>query len=160
MSFGVGILDILTVIDKCNDIYVSFTGEYESAPARVQELVDTCRYLTNVFGDVTAVDGGGVPKELHRTFLRKLEECNDFIANYRALKEGYLKEQRSATLTDRLRAHWEKAWQTGKYAFAGKSAKELRDALEAETVKLLLFLMTDMRCVLPLPSNTSLLTSQ
>jgi hypothetical protein len=145
MSFGVGVLDILTVIAKCRDIYTSFAGEYDSAPARVQELVDTCRYLTNVFGDVTAVDGSGVPAELHRTFVRKLEECNDFFAKYRTLKREYLAEQQSLTNPERILGNFQKAFQTGRYAFAGNSAKELRDALELETVKLLLFLMTSMR---------------
>jgi len=149
MSVGVGVLDILAVIVKCKEIYTSFAAEYASAPARVQELVDTCRYLTDVFGDVTAVDGGGVPKELHRTFVRKLQECNDYIDKYRSIKAEYLAECRSATIPDRLVGHWEAAWQTGRYAFASKSAKELRDALELETVKLLLYIMTSMRWVLP-----------
>src|SRR5262249_34097998 len=97
MSLGVG-LEIATVIAKCKHIYTTFTNEYESAPARVQELVDTCRYLTNVLGDVEAVVGdGGVSRELHGTFERKLKECDGFIAKYRKLKSEFLDEERSAT---------------------------------------------------------------
>jgi hypothetical protein len=149
MSFGVGLLDIVTVLKKCKDIYTAFNSEYESAPARVQELADTCRYLTNVYNDVRAVDGGAFPQELNQTFGRKLEECNDFLSKYRSLKNEYLAEQRSVSITDRMRDQWEKAWQTGRYAASGKTAKDLRDALELEINKLLLFIMTSMRCVLP-----------
>ncbi len=149
---GVGVQDLIAVIVKCKDIYTAFADEYESAPARVQELVDTCRYLTNVFADLTAIGdgggGGGVPEELHRTFVRKLEECNAFIKTYHALKREYLHQHRSASITGRLLDHWRTTWQTGRYAFDGRRAKELRDALDLETGKLLLFVMTSMRCVL------------
>jgi hypothetical protein len=147
---GVGIQDIVNIISKCKDIYTAFAGEYDSAPQRVQELVDTCTYLTNVFSALAVIDGagaGGVPQELHRTFARKLEECNSFIKTYHALKKDYLNDARSATLTGRLVGAWKTTWQTGRYAFEGKKAKELRDALDLETGKLLLFVMTSMRCV-------------
>jgi hypothetical protein len=144
---GVGVNDILIFIKKCKDIYTSFAGEYDSAPGRVQELVDTCNYLSTVFKDVTAVEGDGMPPALQRTFERKLEECNHFIEHYRSLKKDYLAQHQASSMTERLRRHWETTWQTTRYAFELKTAKELRDALELETVKLLAFLMTTMRCV-------------
>ncbi len=136
---GVGPHDI---VKKCMDIIcTSFANEDGNAPASVQGLVDTCWSLINVFSDLSIIDNAGVSEvleELPRTFVRRLEECDALIKRHDARKKAYRPSHYGA---------WMRTRKTGQYDFVGKRAKELQRVLHLETEKLLLFVMTWMRCV-------------
>jgi hypothetical protein len=138
-GIGFSVTEIAQAIAKCKNIYDTFTDEYESAPARIRDLVDTCRYLRDVLENFTSAVNSIYSQE-HR-FRRKLDECDAFINKYKSLKVDYLLSAGEATMTDRLRQIWEEGWQTGKYAFNGDRARDLKDGLSLEIQKLVLFIL-------------------
>jgi hypothetical protein len=136
---GFSVSELIQAIAKCKNIYDAFTDEYESAPARIKELVDTCKYLRDILEDFVAILGDAYPQENH--FLRRLEECDAFIQRYRSLKQGYLASVAETTITSRIRQQWEMVWQTGRFALDGDRARGLRDGLSLEIQKLVLFIL-------------------
>jgi hypothetical protein len=134
---GFSVTELIVAIDKCITIYRAFTDEYESAPARIKELVDTCKYLHDVLKDFKSLNV--YPQE--HGFLRKLDECDAFINKYRSLKQDYLKSMGVPTITARIRIAWEQACQTGRYAVDDVRARELKDGLSLEIHKLMLFIL-------------------
>lgn len=138
-SPGFSLTELIQAIAKCKSIYDAFTDEYESAPAKIRDLVDTCKYLRDILKDFQSTVGDGYSQE--HSFGRKLDECNVFINKYKSLKQEYLVSAGETTITARLRTNWERAWQTGKYAFDGERARDLKDALSLEIQKLVLFIL-------------------
>jgi hypothetical protein len=139
---GFSVSELIQAIGACKSLYTAFVDEYESAPAKIKELVDTCKYLQNVLEDVKSLleyYGDVYPNE--SSFQRKLDECDDFINKYRSLKQDYLKSVGEATVTARTRIAWEKAWQTGRYPLDDVRARDLKDGLLLEIQKLVLFIL-------------------
>jgi hypothetical protein len=139
---GFSLTELVQAIAKCKDIYDTFTDEYENAPARIRELVDTVNYLRSVLADLKSL------LEYHhdvylqqQSFARKLDECQRFIKDYGALAEGYLISIGERSFTDRVRRTWERAWQTTQYAFDDDRARDLKDSLSLEIQKLVLFIL-------------------
>jgi hypothetical protein len=136
---GFSIPELIQAISKCKNIYDTFRDEYESAPARIRDLVDTCKYLRDVLEDIKSTVGDVYSQE--HSFGRKLDECNAFISKYKSLKEDYLRSEGEATMTAMLRQKWEQVWQTTTYAFDSDRARDLKDALSLEIQKLVLFIL-------------------
>jgi hypothetical protein len=141
-SPGFSLTELIQAIAQCKTIYDTFTDEYENAPARIRELVDTVNYLRSALADLKSIleyHHDVYPQQ--QSFAHKLDECQRFIKDYRALSEGYLISVRETSFTDRLRRAWETAWQTTQYAFDDKRARDLKDALSLEIHKLVLFIL-------------------
>jgi hypothetical protein len=138
-GFGFSATELIQAIAKCKNIYDAFTDEYESAPSRIKELVDTCKYLRDILEDFQSILGDIYPQGI--SFGRKLDECSAFIEKYKSLKEGYLAFINETTITSRVRYAWDRAWQTGQFAFDGTRARDLKDALSLEIQKLVLFIL-------------------
>lgn len=141
---GYSVHDLLQTISKCKAIYNAFRSEYDNAPARVQELVDTCQYLHDVLGNVKWMFGNNIyPQEA--TFSYKLRECEAFINRYSHLKQGF--EKMHGSRKDK----WLKAWETTQYAFEDKNAEKLKAALSLEMQKLVLFIVVFALSAPPAP---------
>lgn len=139
---GYSVNDLLKAISKCKDIYDAFAGEYDNAPARIQDLVDTCRYLHDVLGNIQWMFGDhNYPQE--SAFVSRLAECEDFIHHYQHLKKDFQKAH--GTRKDR----WLAAWETTKYAFDHDRAEKLKHALSLEMQKLMLFILVFALSVSP-----------
>jgi hypothetical protein len=139
---GFSITEILQAISKCKTLYDTFTDEYESAPARIRDLVDTCKYLHDILDFYCKIlDSYGLSYAQASSFTRKLDECSAFIKRYKALKQDYLRSIGQSTITTRLRHGWEQTWQTAKYAFDNNRASSLQAALGLEIQKLVLFIL-------------------
>ena len=142
MSFGFSIPDLLQGIAKAKNIYDTFTDEYESAPARIKELVDTAKYLHDVLQDCQILleqSGDAYPHEA--TFDRKLDECEAYIKQYKALKEDHLEAVTRQTFASRLLHTSQRVLQTTQFAFDDQRAKDLKDGLQLEIQKLLLYIL-------------------
>jgi hypothetical protein len=48
---GFAVTELLQAIKKAKQIYDAFRDEYDRAPARIKEVVDTCKYLHGVLVD-------------------------------------------------------------------------------------------------------------
>lgn len=152
---GYSLFELYQIAKNAKQIWNAFTDEFESAPARVRELVETCDYLSQVLFDFTSLleqCEETYPQE--RSFDRKLLECQTFIDRYLSLKAGYLTELQ----TSGSRRTWMQVWytalplslqsntsaknhgrQTARYACDDRRAQELRDGLSLEIQKLLAF---------------------
>jgi len=136
---GFSVTELFQAIAKCKDIYNSFKDEYECAPSKIKELVDTCKYLRDLLEDFQSILGDSYQQGI--SFERTLDECEAFIEKYKSLKEDYLTSINATTITSRARNAWDRAWQTGQFAFAGDRARYLKDALSLEIQKLVLFIL-------------------
>lgn len=76
-GLGFSVTELIQAIAKCKNIYDTFTDEYESAPSRIKEFVDTCKYLRDILEDFQSVLGDIYPQGI--SFGRTLDECNAFI---------------------------------------------------------------------------------
>ena len=150
---GYSLIELYQVAKQAKQIWNAFTDEFESAPARIRELVETCDYFSQALFDFTSLLDQyeeTYPKE--RSFDRKLCECQAFIDKYWSLKADYL---------TKLQTHkWMQVWytalplflqsntsaknhdrQTARYAYEDGRAQELRDGLSLEIQKLLAFIV-------------------
>jgi len=119
-----------------------FRDEYESAPARIRELVETSNYLADVLQDIQSLldqYGDIYPQEAN--FGRKLDEVDNFIEKYKALKRDYGKLATTQRFGAKARKTWQQAWQTTQYAFEDQRARDLKAGLQLEIEKLLLFIL-------------------
>ncbi|KAI8629680.1 hypothetical protein F5Y19DRAFT_484584 [Xylariaceae sp. FL1651] len=112
-SPGFSVTELLKAIKKCKDIWDAFTDEYKNAPARVQKLVKTCKYLHDVLLDIKSVIGDNYPQQA--SFLCTLQECEQFINKYRHLKEEYIHKEGGTSSKQRLRDNWLRIWETTKH---------------------------------------------
>ncbi|KAF2259817.1 hypothetical protein CC78DRAFT_585496 [Lojkania enalia] len=151
---GYSLFELYQTARKAKQIWDAFHGEFDNAPARVRELVETCDYLSRVLFDFCSLLeqlGENYPHE--RNFDRKLEECRKFIDEYWALKDDY----QTKFVPGRTRT-WKQIWyslqcfpfqnpisvenhdrQTTKYVYDTKRAQELKDGLSLEIQKLLAY---------------------
>lgn len=139
---GFSVSEIVTAIQKCRDIYNAFKHQYENAPAKIKELVDTCGYLGDVLEDLKQLfeyHRDIYPQ--HNSFSHKLAECQSFIDSYGPLKENYLRSIGQVTFTSKIRDGWETAWKTGRFAFEGDKVRDLKDGISLEIQKLVLFIL-------------------
>jgi hypothetical protein len=143
---GFSVTELFQAIKKCKDIWDAFTDEFGNAPARVQELVTTCKYLYDVLLDIKSVISDSYSQEAG--FLRTLQETDRFIVKYKHLKQEYLDSEGSSSFNQRLRDKWLRIWETTKHEFDDK-ARYLRDALSLEIQKLVLFLVLYALSVAP-----------
>ena len=156
---GYSLFELYQTAKNAKQIWNAFTDEFENAPARVRELVETCDYLSQVLFDFTSLleqYEETYPQE--RSFDRKLLECQAFINRYWSLKAGYLTELQTHRLGSGSRRTWMQVWytalplslqnntsaknhdrQTARYACDDRRAQELRDGLSLEIQKLLAF---------------------
>lgn len=89
-GLGFSVTELAGAALKLKEICNAFFDEYENAPARISELVETCNYLSTVLEEFGALLGDSYPQET--TFKRKLDECYTFITKYSALKRQHLSE--------------------------------------------------------------------
>jgi hypothetical protein len=87
---GFSITELARAAQKLKEICNAFFDEFENAPARISELVETCNYLSTVLEEFGALLGDSYPQET--TFKRKLDECYTFITKYSALNRQHLGE--------------------------------------------------------------------
>jgi len=87
---GFSITELAQAARKLKGICNAFFDEFENAPARISELVETCNYLSTVLEEFGALLGDSYPQET--TFKRKLDECYTFITKYSALNRQHLHE--------------------------------------------------------------------
>ena len=158
---GYSIFELYQTAKQAKQIWSAFTDEFESAPARIRELVETCDYLSQVLFDLTSLleqYEETYPQE--RSFDRRLRECQAFIDRYWSLKADYLTKLQTHRLGSGSRRTWIQVWytalplslqsntsaknhdrQTARYAYEDGRAQELRDGLSLEIQKLLAFTM-------------------
>ncbi|MCJ1477787.1 hypothetical protein MMC13_006460 [Lambiella insularis] len=139
---GFSVTELLQAINKGKDIYNAFRDEYENAPARICELIDTLNYLTAVLQDVQSLldqYGDVYPQEAN--FGRKLDEVEAFIGKYKTLKRAYGETAAKKSFAVKVRGTWLQAWQTAHYALDDQRARDLKDGLQLEIQKLLLFIL-------------------
>ena len=147
---GFSVTDLLQAINKGKQIYDTFRGEYENAPARIRELVDTSSYLVDVLQDVQSLldqYGDVYPQEAN--FGRKLDEVGAFIDKYKALKREYGESTAAQSIGAKALRTWQQALQTTHYAFDDQRARDIKDGLQLEIQKLLLFILVFALCVFP-----------
>ena len=135
---GVSAVEILRAIRIAKHIVESFRDGYDSASARIKELVSTCLFLRNVlyvFLDVIESTGFAFPFSTHLDFERKLDECDQFI------------ESRYSTLHNQdqviVRTRWSfrRVIQTGRFVFDDTKVARLKDDLSLEIQKLLALIL-------------------
>jgi hypothetical protein len=136
---GYSIPELIKTIRKCKDIYDGFTDEYSSAPACVQELVDTCNFLQEILHDSQSLLGVGYPHQTN--FAQRIAECEAFINKYRNLKHEFFQSVPGRPASAQLVDTWKKAWQTTKYVLDEKKARDIKSALSLEIQKLVLFIL-------------------
>ncbi|KAF2468447.1 uncharacterized protein BDR25DRAFT_344192 [Lindgomyces ingoldianus] len=137
---GYSLFELYQTAKKAKQIWNAFTDEFENAPTRVRELIETCDYLSKVLCDFTSLleeYEEAYPQE--ESFDRKLLECQAFIDRYWSLKGDYLTELQTHRLGLGSRRTWKQVWQTTRYAYDNKRAQELKDGLCLEIQKLLAF---------------------
>ena len=137
---GFSVTELLKAARRAKGIWDSFADEYENAPAKLKELVDTCKYLHDILHDFSALLGYYdqiYPQE--GSFGRKLEECERFIDKYKTLKEGFITKRPNVTFGAKLLTAPLQAFQTTRYSFDDQRARDLKDGLSLEIQQLLLF---------------------
>jgi hypothetical protein len=152
-SPGFSVNDLLEAASKCRDIYHAFRGEYDNAPSRIQELVDTCKYLDDVLQAIRGIFGDNYyPQE--SSFASRLNECEAFINRYKLLKNDFTRSNGASNGAGK--EQWLKLWdatqrayQTSRYAFEVEEAQRLKDALSLEIQKLNLFILIFALFVFP-----------
>jgi hypothetical protein len=139
---GYSVEEIYEAGRKAKNIYNDFHDEYELAPTRIKDLVDTCDYLSRVLQDFAALlEQYGDTYPQANTFDHKIEDCRVFIASYRSLKHKFLSEVESHTFSGRFRQTWTQVWQTKRFSFDDNRAQMLKDGLSLEIQKLLTFIL-------------------
>jgi hypothetical protein len=139
---GYSVEEISEAGRKAKSIYNDFHDEYEHAPTRIKDLVDTCDYLSRVLQDFAALleqYGDTYPQE--NTFDRKIEDCRVFIANYWSWKHTFISEVENHTFSGKLRQTWTQVWQTKRFSISDERAQVLKDGLSLEIQKLLTFIL-------------------
>jgi hypothetical protein len=107
---GFSVSELWAAGRKAKKIYDAFFGEYDNAPDRIKELVDTCSYLNHVLGEVATILGEyGDTYSEEQAFKRKLQECEAFLSDYSALKKGYENEE-GGSFSFRVRQSFKEAW--------------------------------------------------
>lgn len=135
---GFSVTELLQATNKAKQIYDAFRDEYDRAPARIKEVVDTCNYLHRVLQDCQSllhVYGEVCPQVDNSS--RKLDECDAFIQKYRSLKPGTQHSNAVHTSSNNTC----NVWQTTRLAFDDQTARDLKDGLQLEIQKLLLFIV-------------------
>jgi hypothetical protein len=127
---------------KAKQIYNDFHDEYEHAPIRIKDLVDTCDYLFRVLQDFAALlEQYGDTYRQENTFDHKIEECRVFTTTYWSLKRNFLSELDNHAFSGKFRQTWTQVWQSKRFLFGDKRAQVLKDGLTLEVQKLLTFIL-------------------
>lgn len=116
-------------------IYDTFFDEFDEAPARVQELLSTVKYLSDILQESEALLAScnrTFPGQ--DTFTRKLEECDQFI------RKRCTRVPESSEIGSPVRVR--KIWHTPSSAFEDQEAQRINDGLQVEMQKLVLFILT------------------
>lgn len=131
---GFSVSELVLAINKCRDIVSAFTDEFASAPARVQELVETVKYLRTVLQYLEDIHGDIYPHK--SAFLDRLRECEKFIKKYKSLQQRSSKSGSETSLADKLRRPLDTAW----FGLEGeKRAVALNNALSLQIQNLVVF---------------------
>jgi uncharacterized coiled-coil DUF342 family protein len=127
---GYSLVEVVSLIQKIKVLWDSFHAEFDSAENRIGELHDTFSFLSQAYHDYHALLAQYnriYPGE--RTLLRKLQELQAFLNDYRELLPGRVPADKSAKVR--------RAWQTAKFS-ADQHIERLNHGLKLEMQKLAL----------------------
>lgn len=138
---GFSVTDLLQAADKAKHVYNTFYGEFDNAPARIQELAETSKYLHDILENVRKiVEWYGVVFPGESSFNKRLEECDTFIDKYSALQPIDPADASAIANGKTIPQRFRRVWLTTRYAFNHNSDR-LKDGLLLEMQKLNTFIL-------------------
>jgi hypothetical protein len=129
---GYSIPELFQLLSKVKDIWDAFYGEFDNAPNRIGELIDSFEFLRSALvtcHNLCQVQSIELPNSLVRPLVLKLHECQTFTRKYHSLT-GEAEFHASQT-----RRMLQRGVDTIRYTFDGDAAK-LKTDLTSEAIKL------------------------
>ncbi|KAK2755574.1 hypothetical protein FQN54_006514 [Arachnomyces sp. PD_36] len=138
---GFSVFELLRAADKAKHVYNTFYGEFDNAPARIQELAETSKYLHDLLENVRKiVEWYGVAFPGESSFSKRLEECDSFISKYSALQPVDTSDAGVSANGKTIQHKVRRVWLTTRYAF-NHSSDQLKGGLLLEMQKLNTFIL-------------------